>query len=151
MAKNKIVKKIINSFNKWLKGRLWALVFFIILILLAIFLFLFFHKELINILSYFDKNNPSISGMILFEGNDCSHCVTVDNFITNNNIEDKIKFTRLEVFDNSVNANILEDKAQICGLDDSHMGVPFLWDGEHCIVGYVDVIKFFQDKIAEKQ
>jgi len=92
-----------------------------------------------------------ISGIILFEGNNCLYCEKVDNFIKVNKIEDKVKFTRLEVFSNPKNTAILEDKAQICGISHSQIGVPLLWDGKGCIVGYIDIIKFFQEKTAKKQ
>ncbi len=98
-------------------------------------------------LSYFHRNS-SVSGIILFEGDNCSHCQTVENFIKNNNIDQKIAFARLEVFNNSANANILADKSQICGLNPEQIGVPFLWDGKNCVVGDVSVIKFFKDNVA---
>lgn len=104
-----------------------------------------------KIVSYFHKEETPINGIILFYGNRCSHCAKVDNFIKNNRIEDKVMFTRLEVFDNVANSNVLADKSQICGLNPRQIGVPFLWDGEHCIIGYVDVIKFFQEKISLKK
>ena len=52
-----------------------------------------------------------------------------------------------DIADNNVH-NILLDKSQICGLDSSKIGTPFLWDGKNCILGYVDVIKFFQQEIV---
>ena len=51
-----------------------------------------------------------MQGVILFEGVNCSHCTKVENFIKNNKVEDNISFTRLEVFENSYNADILADK-----------------------------------------
>ena len=97
-----------------------------------------------------EKKNPIPAGIILFEGDDCPQCGRVDKYITDNKIEEKVIFTRLEVFNNDTNINLLEDKAQTCGLDPAHIGVPFLWDGEHCILGYIDVIEFFRQKILKK-
>jgi hypothetical protein len=74
----------------------------------------------------------------------------VDNFIKKNKIEDSLAFTRLEVSYDNANANILADKAQTCGLDVSKIGVPFLWDGKTCILGDVDIISFFKEKMAKK-
>ena len=96
------------------------------------------------------KSNPSITGIILFEGKDCDQCAKVDTFITNNKVQDKVPFTTLEVFNDSGNADLLKRKAHICGLDISQIGVPFLWDGAHCFLGYIDVIDFFQKEIAQK-
>jgi len=101
-------------------------------------------------LEYF-KNSPSIQGIILFEGSDCAHCDTVNTFIINNKVEDKVSFTRLEVFNSEVNFNILSVKARACGIEPSQIGVPFLWDGSRCILGYVDVIKFFRERITVKK
>lgn len=101
------------------------------------------------VVSYSSKTKIDVSGIILFYGDGCPHCKIVDDFISQNKIEDKIKFTRLEVFNNKDNAKILTDKAAVCGLDTSQIGVPFLWDGQSCFAGDVDVIKFFQDKINQ--
>lgn len=126
------------------------LLFTAAVVVIVLSVFLFFNKVgFLKIWDYFHKSNSSVSEIILFYGNNCDHCAKVDNFIANNNIEAKVVFTRLEVFNNSANADILADKARICGLDPSQIGVPFLWDGAHCIIGDVDVIAFFQQKIAK--
>ncbi len=122
----------------------------LVIAVLEIFLFLVFGGGANKIVSYFNNNNSFVGGIILFEGNNCPQCVTVDNYIKNNKLQDKVAFTRLEVFENKANAKMLEDKAKICGLDSSHIGVPFVWDNGHCIVGYVDVLKFFREKLAKK-
>lgn len=111
-----------------------------VLALLAFFLWL----------PHFQKPNPPVLGIILFEGNGCAHCAKVETFIKNNNVEQKIAFTRLEVFDNSANASILADRAQACGLPPARLGVPFLWDGKKCVIGDVDIIQFFQQRLAKK-
>lgn len=103
----------------------------------------------IFVLAYTSNQKNSIplpEGIILFYGEGCPHCKNIDDFMAENKIEDKIKFTRLEVFNNKNNAKILSDKAVVCGLDTSQIGVPFLWDGQSCFMGDVDVIKFFEDK-----
>lgn len=122
-----------------------------VLILLEAFLFAFYGNiSLSTITSYFHKENPSVSGMILFYGTNCSHCTNVQNFITSNNIQNKLKFTQLEVFNNPTNTNILADRSQICGLNPQEIGVPFFWDGKHCILGDKDIISFFKKEIAQK-
>src|SRR3989338_2807589 len=120
---------------------------FLVLILLAILSFLFLYGF------NFQKNNFYDDKVILFYGDGCSHCVTVDKFISNNKVKEKVEFIELEVFNNLANASILADKVQICGLDSSHVGVPFLWDNndKKCVVGYADVISFFQDRIGHKK
>lgn len=100
-----------------------------------------------KIFSSFNKPKVDINGIILFYGDGCSHCKLVEDFISQNKINEKVEFTRLEVFNNRDNAQILLERAQACGLNTDQVGVPFLWDGKTCVVGDPDVIKFFQDKI----
>jgi len=84
-------------------------------------------------------------GIILFYGQGCPHCKVVDDFITANNIEQKVKFTRLEVWYNKDNQAILGQVAKKCGITDSSIGVPFLYDGNgKCYVGEIDVPNFFK-------
>ncbi|MFH1967792.1 MAG: hypothetical protein ABIJ84_00205 [bacterium] len=85
-------------------------------------------------------------GIILFYGEGCPHCKTVDDFVSQNNIEEKVNFSRLEVWYNKDNQNILAQVIQKCGVEANEVGVPFLYDGEKCLMGDVDVIDFFKQK-----
>jgi hypothetical protein len=89
--------------------------------------------------------------VVLFYGDGCIRCVTVDRFIQDNQIEEKVSFVSLEVFDNQINANILSDRAQFCGVPSNQIGVPFIWDGvkKQCVIGYVDIINFFREKLKQ--
>lgn len=85
--------------------------------------------------------------IILFYGDGCSHCKNVDDFIIQNKIEDKVKFTRMEVWYNKGNQVILGQIAKKCGINSNEVGVPFLYDGATaCISGDIDVINFFKEK-----
>ena len=121
------------------KNLLWIIIGAVLVILVGVFI----------TYNNFSKTETSTDDTILFYGNDCPHCKIVDDFITQNKVEDKVKFTKLEVFDNKSNSNLLLKKAQICGLDTNQVGVPFLWDNGKCFMGDPDVIKFFQDKINQ--
>jgi glutaredoxin len=70
----------------------------------------------------------------------------VEKYIEENKIQDKISFTQKEVYYNQNNAKELEAKAKICGLPTDSIGVPFLWDGEKCLIGDQDIINFFSAK-----
>jgi len=83
-------------------------------------------------------------GTILFYGQGCSHCKNVDDYIKNNNIEQKVSFTRIEVWYNKSNAALLGQVAEKCSLTSNSVGVPFLYDGKNCLIGEVDVINFFK-------
>lgn len=86
---------------------------------------------------------------ILFYGNGCPHCEDVDKWITENNVTEKVKFDRLEVWYNKDNSKILSEKADSCELAENSVGVPFLYDIENnkCMSGTDKVIDFFKSKI----
>jgi len=92
------------------------------------------------------EENQSVGQIILFYGDGCPHCKIVEEYINENKIQDKISFMEKEVYYNQNNAKELEDKAKICGLPIDSIGVPFLWDGEKCLIGDQDIINFFKQQ-----
>jgi glutaredoxin len=125
-----------------------------ILVLIVSFFLLLENKENSQL-----KNEPSNnqenqqkeqSQIILFYGDGCPHCAIVEEYIKENNINDKISFAQKEVYYNQNNAKELEVKAKICGLETDSIGVPFLWDGEKCLIGDQDIINFFKQKTNEQ-
>ena len=92
------------------------------------------------------KEGQSADQVILFYGDGCPHCAIVEEYIKENSIGDKISFAQKEVYYNQNNAKELEAKAKICGLPTDSIGVPFLWDGEDCLIGDQDIINFFKQK-----
>ncbi len=108
-----------------------------------------------GLLAYSFLNKPKISPdeIVLFYGEDCPHCKLVEDFITQNKVEEKVSFTRLEVpFGEKTspqlveNAKVLLEKLNACGLKTEQVGIPFLWDGKTCIIGDQDIISFFSQK-----
>jgi len=98
---------------------------------------------------YFTKNNqpqPPISGPILFYSPDCPHCVNVEKFVEENNIEEKFPFTRLNILSGRANGELLMEKAKICGIPENQVGVPFLWNEGKCLLGDEPIINFFKEK-----
>jgi len=100
------------------------------------------------------KNQPinqqsEQSQIILFYGIGCPHCAKVEEFIKENQIEKIISFVKKEIYFNRQNAKELEEKAKICEIPENEVGVPFLWDGEKCFLGDVDIINFFKEKIGQ--
>jgi glutaredoxin len=83
---------------------------------------------------------------ILFYSNYCPHCKNVEKYVNDNNIKSKVTFTELEVADNQDNAQVLLSKAKKCNLDTSNLGVPMYFDGEKCLVGDEEIIKYFETK-----
>ncbi len=85
--------------------------------------------------------------IILFYGETCPHCKNVEEFLSANKTRERIKFQELEVSNNKSNASLLLQKAGVCKLDKSSgIGVPFLFDGEKCVLGDADIIDWFKNK-----
>jgi glutaredoxin len=93
------------------------------------------------------EGNQSADQIILFYGDGCPHCAIVEEYIKENDVNNKISFAQKEVYYNQNNIKELEAKAMICGIPSDSIGVPFLWDGSRCFVGDQDIIKFFQSKL----
>ena len=94
-------------------------------------------------------DNQSDNEIILFYGEGCPHCVIVENYIKENNIQNKISFIQKEVYNNQENAKDLQNKAKLCGLSPDSIGVPLLWDGKNCLIGDQDIINFFKQRINQ--
>ncbi len=86
------------------------------------------------------------SPIILFYGQLCPHCQKVEEFITKNNIKNKVQFLEKEVNFNKANANLMLQKAQKCGMSEDSLGVPFLWNDGQCLMGENKIIQFFKEK-----
>jgi glutaredoxin len=85
--------------------------------------------------------------MILFFGDTCPHCKTVDTYIAENGVRAKLKFQELEVYNNSSNSELLVQKARQCGLSTTGgVGVPLFFDGKNCLQGSEPIINFFKTK-----
>lgn len=119
----------------------------IIVIILASVLFFVWYSVFATKISI----KPSVmpEGIVLFYGQGCPHCKNVDDFVAQNKIEDKVKFTRLEVWHNQGNAELLVNVATGCKLDVTNgVPVPFLYDGKNCLTGDVEIINFFKNAAA---
>jgi hypothetical protein len=96
----------------------------------------------------FWKNNAPKSEIVYFWGEGCPHCINVEQFVKDNNIQEKVSYTRKEVFNNKDNAKELITAAQKCGLASGQVGVPLLYDkaNSKCYEGDADVINFLKQK-----
>jgi len=88
--------------------------------------------------------------IILFYGNGCPHCAKVEEFIQEYKVKDKIPLVEKEIYYNSLNNADFKEKAKSCNLPPAGIGVPLLWhDSNKCLVGDVDIINFFKQKLNE--
>ncbi len=94
------------------------------------------------------NNNPEIKDIILFYKEGCPACAAVEDFLKQNDIGSRVEFSKLEVYYNKSNANLLLEKAKICGVEEKDLGVPFLWDNANskCLIGVEEIINFFKGK-----
>lgn len=98
------------------------------------------------------------SGTLLFYGQDCPHCKIVEEYIAQNKISEKLKFSNLEIPFNEktsdqlvANSKLLLKAARICKIDTSNgVSIPFLFDGKGCLVGDQDIINFFKNAAGIK-
>jgi len=89
------------------------------------------------------------AGIVFFYGDTCSHCKKVEDFVSQNNIQDKVKFTSLEVYNNRANAQLLIDTEVFCKIKANEIGsIPMLWDGSKCFLGDLDIIDFFKKQAS---
>lgn len=85
---------------------------------------------------------------VFYYGDACPHCKDVEKWFEENKVEEKMKFTKKEVWSNRQNAAELGKVAASCGLDVNNIGVPFLYAEEECLIGTPDIIKYFSDKLG---
>lgn len=85
-------------------------------------------------------------GYEYFWGDGCPHCANVSDFLSNWSGAQKINLTKLEVWKNRDNAEVLQKRAASCGIADDKVGVPFLYTPEgKCIIGDQPIISFLED------
>jgi len=122
-----------------------SIIIIIIIILAGVLFWAFQSGFFTKIFSGPVKPIPIPEGIILFYGQGCPHCKDVEDFISQNKIEDKVKITRLEVWYNKDNQTILAEAVQKCGITSNQVGVPLLYDGNgKCYMGEVDVPNFLK-------
>lgn len=94
---------------------------------------------------------PLPEGIVLFYGEECPHCKDVEDFISVNKIDEKLKITKLEVWHNQGNALLVTSLAISCGQNvEKGVPVPFLYNGKNCLVGSPDIINFLKNEAGIK-
>ena len=91
------------------------------------------------------------SDIVLFYGETCSHCKDVEEFISQNQIDQKIKISKLEVYNNKENATLMAQMVKdncLDKLDPQGLPVPFLIDSSEkkCYIGTPDITNYLAEK-----
>lgn len=96
------------------------------------------------------KFPDSEADLYLFWGVGCPHCEKVKEYISQNNIEAKVKIAYKEVYNDSNNQKILETTVQKCPEIDSSrgIGVPLAFDTKNnkCLYGDTPIIDWLKTK-----
>jgi len=97
---------------------------------------------------YLVKSNQETPVDILFYRFDCPHCKIVDEFITENNITEKIEFEHLEITKPVNQAKILSI-SKICDIGQDSLGVPLYYDAKEkkCYLGDQPIIDYLKLKL----
>lgn len=96
-------------------------------------------------------DNPDL---IFYWGNGCPHCENVEDWLNQNNQDNKIKVNYKEVYSNKDNLTSLYDTAkQFCPeiIENGNIGVPTGFDpvAKKCIQGDSSIIEFLTSKLAK--
>ncbi|HPT65868.1 MAG TPA: hypothetical protein PK257_00975 [Candidatus Woesebacteria bacterium] len=91
------------------------------------------------------------ASLVLFFGDTCPHCKDVEEFISQNKIEEKIKINKFEVYSNKTNANLMSQMVKDnCpdNLNSEGLPVPFLINTEtkSCFIGTPDITNHLTEK-----
>ncbi len=98
----------------------------------------------------YSRSHRTDNREIFFYGDGCPHCLNVEQFVTDNKVEEKFKFEKLEVYNHQNNVVLMQKYTTKCGLSgDRAMGVPLFWDGPtaQCYSGDAEIINFLKTKI----
>lgn len=80
-----------------------------------------------------------------FWGDGCPHCKIVADFMETWSGKDKIKIKKLEVWNNTQNAALMNERAKVCNIPRTEMGVPFMITPEgKCLSGDQPIIEHFK-------
>jgi glutaredoxin len=86
---------------------------------------------------------------VYYYGVTCPYCQVVQAWLEENQVLDKVPYTKKEVWNSRQNAAELAKVAASCGINASEIGVPFLFAEEKCLIGAPDIIAYFEAKLAE--
>ncbi|MDD2224559.1 MAG: hypothetical protein PHP97_00140 [Candidatus Shapirobacteria bacterium] len=119
----------------------------IIIALLISFYFLTSKKPA----SLTQNNSMPQNNYILFYGTTCPHCKIVEEFVSTNQIDQKLKISQLEVYENESNKTTFSKMVQqICPdqLSNGGLPVPFLVDqkDQKCIIGDAPITEYLTEK-----
>lgn len=121
-----------------------AIVLWVLGIVAFLFGAVFFLSKSFNTTVDFDQNS-----ITFFYGNTCPHCKIVEDFLSEEKVDDKIQFSRKEIYNSAQNKAEFDQAVKLCQLNPSQVGVPFLYAKGDCFFGSPDVIEYFKQYVGE--
>lgn len=87
---------------------------------------------------------------VLYYGSTCPHCKIVEQYIKDNDLEERLGIAEKEVYQDKNNQAEFVKTAGVCGLNQNNLGVPMLWDAKDkkCYEGDQPIINFLK-KLAD--
>jgi hypothetical protein len=101
-----------------------------------------------------DYSQYQNSDLVLFWSKDCSHCQNVENWLKENNLDNKLKIISKQIDDNqSTYEELLNLVKENCPnlMESNNVGVPISFDpvNKQCIQGDTTIIEFLSSKLAQ--
>lgn len=101
----------------------------------------------IMIWSITKKSAQPIGTLSLYINQDCPHCRNVEEFILENNLEDKYTIEYKDIYSNGQYTNELIARSQLCSIETEKIGVPLLYDSGECYMGEDQILAYFQKRM----
>ncbi len=86
------------------------------------------------------------TGKFYFHSKTCPHCAIVDDYISKENIKQKLYFISREIDVDAGAVSLLKAVGKKCTIPDNELGVPLFWDGSSCYTGDKEVINYFKSQ-----
>ena len=95
-----------------------------------------------------EKPAPPPTTYEYFWGDGCPHCAEVAKFFDSWDGDEKLQIDKKEVWNNTKNQSLMNQRAKACNIAPTEMGVPLLVTPEgKCIGGDGPIIDFFKNYI----
>jgi glutaredoxin len=102
-----------------------------------------------------DAIDDSQAKIILFWGEGCPHCENVEEYITDNKIDQQLVVSRKEVYYHKQNQLLMAQKADRCPEIDQSVGIgvpmAYFVDEDKCHLGDTPIIEAIKEKLKSDQ
>ena len=126
---------------------------FVILIISIIVIVLVFSTVKSNTRPVTTSNNSDLD-LIIYWGEGCPHCENVKKFISDNNLDSRLKISLKEVYNNKDNQIELQQTVKKCPQIDTSQGIgvplSYLPKDNTCYLGDQPIIDYLKNKFSLK-